>query len=236
MKNNPLLSWGRSHLVFAFLIVIGLLLGTAGLSLRTARAQTTNLALNKPVTCSPTPQFPCAQAVDGNTGTRWASAQGVDPQWIYVDLGATSTISSVILRWEAAYATAFQIQTSPDARCRHLDQHLQHDHRHRRRADAHRLRLRSLCAHEWHRPRYDLRLFAVGVRSLRHRRRRDEYPNRYQYSCGDHQYPHPHQYGCGDHQYPDAHKHSRGDHQYPHPDEYTDNSSGRLRHDQHCAQ
>src|SRR6185436_3529132 len=75
----------------------------------------TNLALNKPVTCSPTPQYPCAQAVDGNTGTRWASAQGIDPQWIYVDLGATYTLTSVTLRWEAAYATAFQIQTSNDA-------------------------------------------------------------------------------------------------------------------------
>jgi endoglucanase Acf2 len=74
-----------------------------------------NLALNKPVTCSPTPQYPCAQAVDGNTGTRWASAQGIDPQWIYVDLGATHTLTSVTLRWEAAYATAFQIQTSNDA-------------------------------------------------------------------------------------------------------------------------
>ena len=77
--------------------------------------QAVNLALNKPVTCSPAPQFPCAEAVDGNVGTRWASVQGVDPQWIYVDLGVTSTIGSVILRWEAAYATAFQIQTSNDA-------------------------------------------------------------------------------------------------------------------------
>src|SRR5689334_15559280 len=51
--------------------------------------QAVNVALNKPVTCSPAPQFPCAEAVDGNTGTRWASAQGVDPQFIYVDLGAT---------------------------------------------------------------------------------------------------------------------------------------------------
>src|SRR5262245_40952825 len=45
--------------------------------------QTTNLALNKPVTCSANPQFPCAEAVDGNTATRWASAQGIDPQFIY---------------------------------------------------------------------------------------------------------------------------------------------------------
>lgn len=77
--------------------------------------QATNLAVGKPVTCSATPQFPCAEAVDGNVGTRWASAAGVDPQWLYVDLGSTQSISSIILRWEAAYATAFQIQTSNDA-------------------------------------------------------------------------------------------------------------------------
>jgi hypothetical protein len=52
--------------------------------------------------------------VDGNLATRWASAQGVDPQWIYVDLGTPTAISSVILRWEAAYAKSFQIQTSND--------------------------------------------------------------------------------------------------------------------------
>ena len=76
-----------------------------------------NLALNKPVTCSSIEGTgtPCSSAVDGNTGTRWASAQGVDPQWIYVDLGSTATIGSVVLRWEAAYASAFQIQTSASA-------------------------------------------------------------------------------------------------------------------------
>jgi hypothetical protein len=73
-----------------------------------------NLALNKPVTCSPTPQFACANAVDGNLGTRWASAQGVDPQWIQVDLGATQSIGHVTLRWETAYGKSYQIQTSND--------------------------------------------------------------------------------------------------------------------------
>jgi F5/8 type C domain len=53
-------------------------------------------------------------AVDGNAGTRWSS-QFADPQWIQIDLGATATISQVVLQWENAYATAYQIQTSPDA-------------------------------------------------------------------------------------------------------------------------
>jgi beta-glucosidase-like glycosyl hydrolase len=50
-------------------------------------------------------------AVDGNTGTRWSSAFS-DPQWLQVDLGATATISQIVLRWEAAYGRAFQLQTS----------------------------------------------------------------------------------------------------------------------------
>jgi len=57
--------------------------------------------------------FPAANAVDGNTGTRWSS-QFSDPQWLRVDLGATHTIGQVTLTWEPAYARAFQIQTSND--------------------------------------------------------------------------------------------------------------------------
>src|SRR6202022_3209175 len=55
-----------------------------------------------------------ANAVDGNTGTRWESAWS-DPQWLQVDLGATASISQVVLQWETASAKAYQIQTSPDA-------------------------------------------------------------------------------------------------------------------------
>src|SRR4030095_5765802 len=58
--------------------------------------------------------FPATAAVDGNTGTRWSS-QFADPQWLRVDLGSPATIDQVVLRWEAAYATAFQIQVSADA-------------------------------------------------------------------------------------------------------------------------
>jgi hypothetical protein len=52
-------------------------------------------------------------AFDGNTGTRWSS-QFSDPQWIRVDLGGTVTVCQVVLTWEAAFARAFQIQTSAD--------------------------------------------------------------------------------------------------------------------------
>jgi hypothetical protein len=53
-------------------------------------------------------------ATDGNYTTRWSS-DFADPQWVYVDLGATYDINEVKITWEAAYATAFQVQVSADA-------------------------------------------------------------------------------------------------------------------------
>ncbi|MEU9759142.1 discoidin domain-containing protein [Streptomyces sp. NPDC047985] len=54
-------------------------------------------------------------AFDGDPATRWASAEGKDPQWIRVDLGATADITRVKLDWEAAYAKAYRIEVSADA-------------------------------------------------------------------------------------------------------------------------
>ncbi len=75
----------------------------------------TLLSQGRPATASSqeNASFPASDAVDGDTGTRWSSGFS-DPQWLQVDLGATHTISQVALNWEAAYATAFQIQTSTD--------------------------------------------------------------------------------------------------------------------------
>src|SRR5689334_18597242 len=83
----------------------------------TVQAQTTNLALNRPATSSSNEgaAFTPNLAVDGNaTGTRWSSAFS-DPQWIYVDLGATYNITRVVLTWEAAYASGYQIQIAAAA-------------------------------------------------------------------------------------------------------------------------
>jgi hypothetical protein len=75
----------------------------------------TNLALNRPALASSVENgtFPASAAVDGNGGTRWSSTFS-DPQWIRVDLGATFRINRVVLRWEAAFGRAYQIQVSPD--------------------------------------------------------------------------------------------------------------------------
>ncbi|WP_369148048.1 glycosyl hydrolase family 8 [Streptomyces sp. R44] len=61
-----------------------------------------------------TSAFGAGLAVDGSTATRWASAEGVDPQWIRIDLGANHTISRVKLNWEDAYGKTYRIQTSAD--------------------------------------------------------------------------------------------------------------------------
>ncbi|HWF79816.1 MAG TPA: discoidin domain-containing protein, partial [Streptosporangiaceae bacterium] len=80
-----------------------------------AACGTTNLALHQPTTASSLENstFPASNATDGNTGTRWSSAFS-DPQWLEVDLGSSQTICQVTLMWEAAFATAFQIQVSND--------------------------------------------------------------------------------------------------------------------------
>lgn len=70
-----------------------------------------------------------ALAVDGDLETRWASAWSdgtgdtagdpnydgtPDDEWIDVDLGGVFDLDRVILTWEAAYATAYELQTSFD--------------------------------------------------------------------------------------------------------------------------
>ncbi|WP_370947202.1 PQQ-dependent sugar dehydrogenase [Amycolatopsis sp. cg5] len=73
------------------------------------------LSQGKPVTAST--QSGCctaAAAVDGDSATRWASTGGVDPSWIYVDLGASVHVSRVRLQWDKSCATAYEIGVSND--------------------------------------------------------------------------------------------------------------------------
>lgn len=73
-----------------------------------------NRAKAKPATGS-TNRQPAASAFDGNTATYWESEWGVDPQWIYVDLQAVTSINTVLLNWENAYAKAYTVELSNDA-------------------------------------------------------------------------------------------------------------------------
>ncbi|MGW0589147.1 galactose-binding domain-containing protein [Streptosporangium sp. NPDC002607] len=96
--------------------------GNAGIEQRSFRVVPptvagTNVALGKPTTASTYQAtgdggpFTPGRATDGNFSTRWAS-EWADPQWIQVDLGATTAIKHIQLGWEGAYGKAYQIQTS----------------------------------------------------------------------------------------------------------------------------
>jgi len=93
-----------------------LVAGAAAVSPVPAGAAPTLLSQNRPATASSTENAgtPASAAVDGNPGTRWSSTFS-DPQWLQVDLGARATLTQVVLNWETAYATAFQLQVSADA-------------------------------------------------------------------------------------------------------------------------
>src|SRR5580692_7348567 len=106
-------------IVIATLSVAAALLSAATLSVGSAAAAscgTTNLALHQPTTASSIqgPSWPASNATDGSLTTRWSSAFA-DPQWLQVDLGTPQPVCQVVIHWEAAYAKAFQIQTSNDA-------------------------------------------------------------------------------------------------------------------------
>ncbi|WP_053175733.1 discoidin domain-containing protein [Nonomuraea sp. SBT364] len=81
-----------------------------------AAAADVPLSQGKPATASSTEgaAYAAGAAVDGDlTGTRWSSSFS-DPQWLQVDLGASAAVDRVTLTWEAAYATAFELQISGD--------------------------------------------------------------------------------------------------------------------------
>lgn len=74
-----------------------------------------NIALGKTATASgyENDDMTPAKALDGDTGTRWSS-DFADNAWIIVDLEKTYSIGKVVLNWEAAYGTSYDIQVSTD--------------------------------------------------------------------------------------------------------------------------
>ena len=75
---------------------------------------TGNLALHKTGSVSSVQNnsFVQSNAFDGNNTTRWGTEFKKDPQWIYVDLGENKEINKVILSWEWAYATKYEVQVA----------------------------------------------------------------------------------------------------------------------------
>jgi len=109
-------------------LVTGVAAGTATITVTTQDGDKTassaitvtsgaqNLALGKTATVSSTEtaSYPGSAAVDGSLTTRWSSLF-TDPQWLYVDLGATYDVNRVKVTWEAAYASSYRVEISPDA-------------------------------------------------------------------------------------------------------------------------
>jgi chitosanase len=90
--------------------------GATAITLTADAATETLLSQGKPAAASSveTSALGPANAFDGRASSRWGSAEGVDPQWIQVDLGVTSTVTHVNLSWETAYGRSYQIQVSSD--------------------------------------------------------------------------------------------------------------------------
>lgn len=75
-----------------------------------------NLALYRPTDASSSKSVERASSlvVDGNPHTRWTSAYA-DRQWIAVDLGAVFKLDRVEIRWEAAHAESYLVQSSNES-------------------------------------------------------------------------------------------------------------------------
>ncbi len=76
-----------------------------------------NLAQGKTVTYSTkeSSAFEGNCITDGDLSTRWASDANSQTDWVCIDLGETKEINEVLIKWENAYATQYQIQVSNDA-------------------------------------------------------------------------------------------------------------------------
>ncbi|WP_328320238.1 beta-N-acetylglucosaminidase domain-containing protein [Kribbella sp. NBC_00382] len=80
------------------------------------KTATVNALLKRPVTASsvePGTSFSPELAVDGDASTRWASGYD-DASWLQVDLGARTQLGKVVLRWEAAFGSAYRLEVSDD--------------------------------------------------------------------------------------------------------------------------
>ena len=98
----------------AILLPLPLVAALGGATADARTAADVLLSQQKPAVASSfeDPTLGADRAVDGSTTTRWASAEGADPQWIRVDLGQPAAINRVKLSWEAAYAKDYRIEVS----------------------------------------------------------------------------------------------------------------------------
>lgn len=94
---------------------------TARVTVYVVSEEAYNQAFGKPTYASSvdSPTRPPENATDGDSSTRWSSAYGpsasYDREWIYIDLLQSHDISRVVLDWEAAYGSGYNIDVSHDA-------------------------------------------------------------------------------------------------------------------------
>jgi len=85
---------------------------SAAASVTTDPGGNTNLALNRPTAeSSHTQVYGSGNAVDGNSGTYWESANNAFPQWLQVDLGGSTPVSRLVLTLPPAAAWGARTQT-----------------------------------------------------------------------------------------------------------------------------
>jgi hypothetical protein len=78
----------------------------------TAPPPNTNLAQGKAVSASgQTQNYAPANAVDGNTSSYWESTDNAFPQWLQVDLGATTPVSRIVLTLPPSSAWGTRTET-----------------------------------------------------------------------------------------------------------------------------
>ena len=77
-----------------------------------------NLALGKDAVSSSIEGagYEALKITDGDVNSRWASNSGSSTDWIYVDLGDEKDINKILINWENAYATQYQVQVSNDGK------------------------------------------------------------------------------------------------------------------------
>lgn len=79
-------------------------------------ADPATLAAPAPATASSihSGDYPPLAAFDGNRRTRWASRATGQSEWLQLDLGATVALDQLIIHWEHAFASEYEIQVSTD--------------------------------------------------------------------------------------------------------------------------
>lgn len=112
-KRGARMIW--AHLMMAVLLTVSSVPLFPASTAQAAGEEDYLLSLHRPVYSSSALGGNTADlAVDGSEHTRWESEWQKDPQWIYVDLGASADISSISVLWENAYATEFAFEVSDD--------------------------------------------------------------------------------------------------------------------------